>query len=98
MNLAVKMTISGILGDFKLGKYVESPYFNQLGILVRSSTENKIMSQNPPPDSGSSVKIYVLALESGGNSIKCIIFKWFFWDEIHRFRRLERFQEGKHDF
>ena len=49
MNLAVKMTISGILGDFKLGKHVESPYFNQLGILVRSSTENKIMSQNPPP-------------------------------------------------
>ena len=49
MNLAVKMTISGILRDFKLGKHVESPYFNQLGILVRSSTENKIMSQNPPP-------------------------------------------------
>jgi len=31
------------------GKHVESPYFNQLGILVRSSAENKIMSQNPPP-------------------------------------------------
>ena len=49
MNLAVKMTISGILRDFKLGNHVERPYFNQLGILVRSSTENKIMSQNPPP-------------------------------------------------
>ena len=49
MNPAVKITISGILRDFKLGKHVESPYFNQLGILVRSSTENKIMSQNPPP-------------------------------------------------
>ena len=48
MNLAVKMTISCILRDFKLGKHVESPYFNQLGILVRSSTENKIMSKNPP--------------------------------------------------
>ena len=52
MNLAVKMTISGILRDLKLGKRVESPYFNQLGILVRSSTENKIMSQNPPLESG----------------------------------------------
>ena len=49
MNLAVKITISGILRDFKLGKHVESPYFNQLEILVRSSTENKIMSQTPPP-------------------------------------------------
>ena len=49
MNPAVKITISGILRDFKLGKHVESPYFNQLGILVRSSAENKIMSQNPPP-------------------------------------------------
>ena len=48
MNLAVKMTISGILRDLTLGKHVESPYFNQLGILVRSSTENRIMSQNPP--------------------------------------------------
>ena len=48
MNLEVKVTISGILRHFKLGKHVESPYFNQLGILVRSSTENKIMSQNPP--------------------------------------------------
>ena len=31
MNLAVKMTISGILRDFKLGKHVESPYFNHRG-------------------------------------------------------------------
>ena len=51
MNPAVKITISGILRDFKLGKHVESPYFNQLGILVRSSTENKIMSQTPPRNS-----------------------------------------------
>ena len=43
------MTISGILRDFELEKHVESPCFNQLGILARSSTENKIMSQNPPP-------------------------------------------------
>ena len=59
MNLAVKMTIWGILRDFKLGKHVGSPYFNQLGILVRSSTENKIMSQNPlPPPSW-----YIIASE-----------------------------------
>ena len=31
MNLASKITILGI--DFELGKHVESPYFNQLGIL-----------------------------------------------------------------
>ena len=61
MNLAVKLTISGIgrdprslpmnsgiLRDFEPGKHVENPDFTQLGILVRSSTGNKIMSQTPP--------------------------------------------------
>ena len=77
MNLAVKIPISGILRDFKPGKPVESPYFNKLGILVRSSTENKIMSQN-----GSKIKTvtgpFLFSPESQLNSIISGIMNGFF--------------------
>ena len=49
MNTALKTQILNWFCNFELGKHVGSPYFNQLGIQVRNSTENKIMSQNSPP-------------------------------------------------
>ena len=48
----------------------------------------RVFELNFYADSEFSAKIHMLVLESGNNSIKCIIFKLLIWDKIHRFQCL----------